>query len=556
MKKVLVAFGLILILIMALFLRGYGLEKSPISINWDEASLGYNAYCLLTTGKDEYGKSWPLSIRSFNDYKPALYSVLTVPFVKAWGLNQGSTRAVSAVAGTFSVLGLWLLLSTWVKKPVLRLMVLFFLALEPWRIHFSRTALETNLSAAFFIFGAWCLFRARRDEKRFDWKWLTASMVPLVLSAYSYHSARLAVPLLLALVLFDPLSWFWKTRVVDIVRKLPRLFWIVLFVILLIPVFSNSGGREVMTRFRQENVFVRFSPFAPSELFNNNLISWLRISPVYYFLGIILGHFSAYFSPVNFSTNIFLWVRKSVQYIPEFNLFGWLEIFFLIMGLIMLVKNIKKFNYRYFFYWILAGAAPAALTWNWFHSLRVLNALPAVEIIIVWGFLFVVNRLLKGRKWLAILLGVAFIWQSIFIINNEFVYAVWENHGEYQPGGFKEGIPLLMSMLKDYDQVIIDSPHAQSYIFFLFYGAYNPKAIQSYAPTRVKASDEGSWDFDFDKFKFRKINWYEDNKLTKTILWMPATTNQDEIDKTPNAKAYYLKNPVKPYNSSVMVTLD
>ena len=177
------------------------------------------------------------------------------------------------------------------KKTGFEVVGFVLLALEPWRIHFSRTALETNLSAAFFIFGAWCLFRARRDGKRFDWKWLTASMVPLLLSAYSYHSARLAAPLLLGLVLFDPLSWLWKTGVVDIVRKLPRLFWIALFVILLIPVFSNSGGREVMTRFRQENVFVKFSPFAPSELFENNLISWLRISPVYYFLGIILGHF-------------------------------------------------------------------------------------------------------------------------------------------------------------------------------------------------------------------------------------------------------------------------
>ena len=72
---------------------------------------------------------------------------------------------MSAVAGTFSVLGLWLLLSTWVKKTGFEVVGFVLLALEPWRIHFSRTALETNLSAAFFYFGAWCLFRARRDGK-------------------------------------------------------------------------------------------------------------------------------------------------------------------------------------------------------------------------------------------------------------------------------------------------------------------------------------------------------------------------------------------------------
>lgn len=556
MKKILIGICLFVILGIGLFLRMYGLEKSPISINWDEASLGYNAYSLLLTGKDEYGKIWPLSLRSFSDYKPALYSFLTVPFVKAWGLNQSSTRAVSAVAGTLSILVLWFLLFPWIKKPWLRLAVLFFLALEPWRIHFSRTALETNLSALFFILGAWGLFKSKNEKGGFRWKWVAGSMAAMVLSAYSYHSARLAVPLLLVMVFLDPLSWLWKIKITEIIKNLPKLLWVVVFVVLLIPVFANSGGREVMTRFRQENLFAKFSPFTPKELYKNDLTSFIRINPVYYLLGIIIGHFSAYLSPVNYSNNIFVWIRKSVQFIPEFNLFGWLEIFFLIAGLLVLVKNIKDFKYRYFFYWLMAGAAPAAITWNWFHSLRVLNALPAVEIIMVWGLISFGNLILKKHKWLTMILVGLFCWQAVFIINNELVYSVWENHGEYQPGGFKDGVPLLMSLIKDYDRVIIESPHAQSYIFFLFYDSYDPKTIQSYAKSRIKPSAEGSWDFDFDKFMFRKIDWNNDKNLKRTILWMPATVNQDRIDLLPNAKAYYIKNPVKPYNSAMIITLD
>jgi len=41
-----------LILVLHLIIRVVGLDKSPASVNWDEASLCYNAYSLLVTGAD------------------------------------------------------------------------------------------------------------------------------------------------------------------------------------------------------------------------------------------------------------------------------------------------------------------------------------------------------------------------------------------------------------------------------------------------------------------------------------------------------------------------
>ena len=75
------------IVLLAIFLRFYQLGKNPPHLNWDEAALGYNAYSLLSTGRDEYGKSFPLSFRSFDDYKPPLYVYLTIPSVAVFGLN-------------------------------------------------------------------------------------------------------------------------------------------------------------------------------------------------------------------------------------------------------------------------------------------------------------------------------------------------------------------------------------------------------------------------------------------------------------------------------------
>ena len=46
---------IILIIILASVLRLYGISRFPAGLNADEASLGYNAYSLLQTGRDEHG---------------------------------------------------------------------------------------------------------------------------------------------------------------------------------------------------------------------------------------------------------------------------------------------------------------------------------------------------------------------------------------------------------------------------------------------------------------------------------------------------------------------
>ncbi len=51
---------LIVILLLAAFLRLFNLANFPTGINADEAAIGYNAYSLIETGKDEHGASWPI----------------------------------------------------------------------------------------------------------------------------------------------------------------------------------------------------------------------------------------------------------------------------------------------------------------------------------------------------------------------------------------------------------------------------------------------------------------------------------------------------------------
>ena len=78
-------------------LRLWQLGNVPPSPDWDEVALGYNAYSIMQTGRDEYGKFLPVVLRSFSDYKPALYAYLTIPSILIFDLNTFSVNKSSVI---------------------------------------------------------------------------------------------------------------------------------------------------------------------------------------------------------------------------------------------------------------------------------------------------------------------------------------------------------------------------------------------------------------------------------------------------------------------------
>src|SRR3990172_8952352 len=125
---------LFLIIVLGMGFRLFWLHKSPPSLNWDEAALGYNAYSLLETGKDEYGFKFPITFRSFDDYKPPLYPYLDVFFIKLFGLNEASVRLPSALAGIFTIIAVYSLATHFFDWKVATF-ASFFIAIEPWAVH-------------------------------------------------------------------------------------------------------------------------------------------------------------------------------------------------------------------------------------------------------------------------------------------------------------------------------------------------------------------------------------------------------------------------------------
>jgi len=378
-----------------------------------------------------------------------------------------------------------------------------------------------------------------------------------VASIYSYHSARLAAPALLMMIALDPLKWFFDKKL-SINKEWKMLTVGCLILIgLMIPLFVNNGASTV-TRFSQENIWTKFYPFTPRGLYEGKLSEVLLSNPIYYLGGIIAGHAFAYLSPFNLINNQYHWIRHSVMYIPGFNVLGMIEGLLVVVGMAVIIKKSKEIKYRRVIYWFVAGIAPAVVTWNWFHTLRMSNSLPIIELAVVIGAEALLSRLNKKfqliGKWGLILLMVI---TSIYVFNNEVGYSVYETHGEFQPGGYREGVPIVDSIVDDYDKVIVDTSHANPYIFFLFYSKYNPAEFQNKNNVSEVVGTDDSMGYNFGKYEFRKIDWGKDQKLKKTILWMKPDIERQQVEAVEGAKMIKsVRGPIKDYVSAVIVTLD
>lgn len=182
-----------LTIIMALAIRVYQVGETPAGLFCDEAALGYNAFAIGSTGYDESGKFLPLYIRSFFGFKNPIYIYAAVLPIRLLGLSEMSLRLTSALFGTLTVLGIYLLArEIWGRAAGVT--AAFILAITPWHHHFSRIAFELISFPCLFIFGLYFLLCAVR---RGGLNWLWAAIL-MGFTLYTYAIAFVFLPPFLA----------------------------------------------------------------------------------------------------------------------------------------------------------------------------------------------------------------------------------------------------------------------------------------------------------------------------------------------------------------------
>ena len=179
---------LLAIVVFAAVLRIWGIGQFPAGLNADEAAIGYNAYSLIQTGKDEYGNWFPLSFTSFGDYKPGLYFYIVLPFVATFGLNEFAVRLPSALLGIGTIILIYFLAKQMFHNKWIGISSAFLLAITPWHIAFSRGSWETNAATFFITLGIYLFIKKVAEPK-----YLFFSLISFLVSTYIYQSPRLAL---------------------------------------------------------------------------------------------------------------------------------------------------------------------------------------------------------------------------------------------------------------------------------------------------------------------------------------------------------------------------
>src|SRR3990167_6730277 len=191
---------LILILLLASFLRLYQIDQVPPALSWDEASIGYDAYSILKTGKDQCGEIFPLAFKSFGEYKYPFHIYASAVSIYFFGLNEFAVRFPSALFGVINIFLLYLLTWKLFKNQFIALTAAFLLTISPWHIQFSRVIWETNFALCFFLAGLNFFLASRQAKKAY---FLIVTFILFGMATFTYNGAKVFIVLFIPLLLFS-----------------------------------------------------------------------------------------------------------------------------------------------------------------------------------------------------------------------------------------------------------------------------------------------------------------------------------------------------------------
>ncbi len=549
MKKPL--FLLLLIFFIGTFLRFYHLGDIPRGFHRDEAFLGYNAYSILKTGKDMNGIFLPIHLKSFV-YSPAGYSYFSVPFIKIFGLSEFSVRFASAFFGSATILLIFFIVKELFddhsyKIPLCISSSVFF-AFSPWHLNLSRTSTENVIVLFFICLGLVFFLRWSKGQKK---AYLFISFLSFGITLLIYQAPRAFLPL------FIPTLFIFLCSKREVKKNTLPFFLCYIFIIL-IPLFLILSSKDLSLRIRTVSIFAtRETQLTISEYTYQDALSHASYLVTRVFHNKIFGYtsqfFQNYFSHFTFN---FLFTDKGFpdRYrVPLMGIINLLELPFLLLGILALIKETSKRN-LFFIAWILLVPVGSALTFDDIPNLqRTLLIVPPLSICSAFGLVslhkqFKQNRFILRGLFLLVFTGWVYI---LFFYFHQYyghtnLYRPW-----YRQDGYKELVFRVNSYLPQYKKAIITNRESAPTIFFLFYNKYSPDKFQEETKNTIFR--------DFDRIGFGNYQFSqeecpseEENKeggaTQKDILYVDSGLCKkkgnvlSQIKRFDNTSVFYIYN--------------
>ncbi len=512
---------LLIILLLAGVLRLYKLGSIPPHLSPDEAAIGYNAYSILKTGRDEYGKFMPIIFKSFGDYKPGLYVYTAVPFIATLGLNEFSTRLPGALSGIASVLVLYLIIKKLFEKEKLALISAFLLALNPWHIYFSRGAWEISLNLLLTLLGIYFFVNYKNKYS------LMLSAIFFTLTLWTYQGAKLSTGIVVAILI---VLFFKELKKISIKSlAMPLIVGFVISLPIIFSLFLGQTGRL--------NVFSVLSYPRPQKYLQDFLDQGREnVGDINYYLfhpeslnftrGILGRWFNHFSGKFLFFEGDWQNPRHSPPYQGMF-VVGDLILF--IVGAIYLSKGKIKREYLFFVFWAILAPLPAALSRDQVHAVRSFNLAIPLVVLSSFGLYW----LISSKKFFAILVSLIYGATYIYYLDAYFTHLSVHSSQLWQYG-YKQIVETIMPIQNNYKTIKVQQSYSQPYIYFLFYQHYDPKKYQ--LQSKLLENNFGDVGFveKLDNLEFVPIDWsVESRKSGELVVADPIQITGDNIkDKT------------------------
>lgn len=529
---------LLAITIIGGFFRFYKLPQYPVSLSIDEAAVGYNAYSILKTGHDEYGKFLPLSFKSVGDYKPPFLIYLIAPSLAIFGLNEFGVRFPIALIGILTIPLVYFLVKRLFKNDLISLLTCFSLSISPWHIQCSRGSFEAVLALFFLIAGIFFFFGFVKGRS-ID---LIFAVLFFVLSVYTYHSEKIVTPMII-------LSLFVIYRKNLLSGKKYLLVSLILGAFLLIPFVYQLFGPEGKTRAMM--TFISRDNLINSELHKKDeKLGFLSSILDNNFLIVSNFWFKRYLNYFDPKFLFFDGMKLTLPGQPGIGLLHLYELLPFFTGLILLFfkSNLINKKEKYFlFFWWLVGPLAASLANNDQHALRSLTTIPIPQLFVGLGICEIVRQFLGGiRKIIFFAVSIIIVGLSLIFYADLYFVHFPAQFSEYFDYGMKEASLFAWQNEKKYEEIIFDPVFGTSgpdivgtpYLYVLFFGKYDPYLYQNDPRHRLKGDSTN-----FYKFTFRSIYWPTDRfKKNSLFIGSPWSLPKNDLKDTKVLKEIPFKN--------------
>ncbi len=177
-------------------LRTIRLASVPAGTYCDEACNGYDAYSLLTTGRDHHGNFLPIVVQGFNDARMPLFDYSLVPLVAAFGMKTAVVRLGAALWGIIDLFAITAMAALMFGMPGAAIAALLA-SFSPWHLPLSRYGVEMSAVSATVSLAMLCFLLWLRQPRAL---WLMLSAVGFGLTLYTNPITKAFTPLMMALL--------------------------------------------------------------------------------------------------------------------------------------------------------------------------------------------------------------------------------------------------------------------------------------------------------------------------------------------------------------------